>query len=133
MSQTVAYFRVATQRQQCSGLGIEAPRAAVARFAEAGGIKIIAELVEAETGKGLDALDRRPGSWTMACFLGRQPTRGCEELVLGPEPLIGGILLRAGDIYNKIFLDVCDVALRRVRRRSHRSVEGYGIVVDCRL
>jgi hypothetical protein len=33
---------------------------AIARFAEAEGITIIAEFVEAETGKGSDALGRRP-------------------------------------------------------------------------
>jgi DNA invertase Pin-like site-specific DNA recombinase len=32
----------------------------MSRFAEAEGLKIIAEYVEAETGKGADALDRRP-------------------------------------------------------------------------
>jgi DNA invertase Pin-like site-specific DNA recombinase len=60
MDSVVAYLRVSTQRQQRSGLGIEAQRATVARFAEAEGFKIIAEYVEAETGKGTDALDRRP-------------------------------------------------------------------------
>jgi DNA invertase Pin-like site-specific DNA recombinase len=34
--------------------------AAVARFAEAERFELIAEYVEAETGKGADALDRRP-------------------------------------------------------------------------
>ncbi|MBY8978259.1 recombinase family protein [Rhodobacteraceae bacterium NNCM2] len=56
----VAYYRVSTRRQGRSGLGIEAQRAAVARFAEAEGIAILAEHVETETGKGADALARRP-------------------------------------------------------------------------
>jgi DNA invertase Pin-like site-specific DNA recombinase len=60
MKRTVAYLRVSTQRQRRSGLGIEAQRTAIARFAEAEGLTIIAEFVEAETGKGADALDRRP-------------------------------------------------------------------------
>lgn len=60
MERAVAYLRVSTQRQQRSGLGIEAQRAAIARFAEAEGIKIISEYVEAETAAGSDALDRRP-------------------------------------------------------------------------
>jgi DNA invertase Pin-like site-specific DNA recombinase len=60
MKRTVAYLRVSTQRQRRSGLGIEAQRAAIARFAEAEGLTIIAEYVEAESGKGADALERRP-------------------------------------------------------------------------
>jgi DNA invertase Pin-like site-specific DNA recombinase len=60
MDSAVAYLRVSTQRQQRSGLGLEAQRATIARFAEAEGLTIIAEYVEAETGKGADALDRRP-------------------------------------------------------------------------
>jgi DNA invertase Pin-like site-specific DNA recombinase len=43
-----------------SGLGIEAQRAALARFAEAEGFEIVREFVEVETGNGADALDRRP-------------------------------------------------------------------------
>ena len=60
MSRAVAYYRVSTKQQHRSGLGVEAQKAAVARFAEAEGLTIIAEFVEAETGKGADALDRRP-------------------------------------------------------------------------
>src|ERR1041385_838480 len=60
MDRAVAYYRVSTRQQQRSGLGIEAQRAAVERFAEAENLRIIAEFVEAETGKGSDALDRRP-------------------------------------------------------------------------
>jgi DNA invertase Pin-like site-specific DNA recombinase len=60
MTQVVSYIRVSTARQGKSGLGIEAQRAALARFAEAEGCEVLAEFVEIETGKGADALDRRP-------------------------------------------------------------------------
>src|SRR4249920_688592 len=60
MQHAVAYYRVSTARQGRSGLGIEAQKAAVQRFAEAEGIELVAEFVEVETGKGADALDRRP-------------------------------------------------------------------------
>jgi DNA invertase Pin-like site-specific DNA recombinase len=49
-----------TKQQHRSGLGIQAQRATVTRFAEAEKITIIAEYVEAETGKGADAIERRP-------------------------------------------------------------------------
>lgn len=60
MSRVIAYYRVSTLQQHRSGLGIEAQRAAVARFAQAERLTILNEFVEAETGKGADALDRRP-------------------------------------------------------------------------
>jgi DNA invertase Pin-like site-specific DNA recombinase len=60
MKQAIAYVRVSTARQGRSGLGLEAQREAIRRFAEAEGFEIVAEHVEVETGKGADALDRRP-------------------------------------------------------------------------
>jgi DNA invertase Pin-like site-specific DNA recombinase len=56
----VAYTRVSTAGQGRSGLGIEAQQAALARFAEAEGFDLIETFTEVETGKGSDALDRRP-------------------------------------------------------------------------
>jgi DNA invertase Pin-like site-specific DNA recombinase len=60
MPPIVAYHRVSTQKQGRSGLGLDAQRDAVRRFAEMEGVDIVAEYVEVETGKGSDALDRRP-------------------------------------------------------------------------
>lgn len=60
MEAAVAYYRVSTQRQGKSGLGLDAQRAAIARFAEAEGFRVIGDYTEVETGKGADALDRRP-------------------------------------------------------------------------
>lgn len=60
LQRAIAYYRVSTQRQGRSGLGIEAQRAAVERFAASEDIALLEEFVEIETGKGSDALDRRP-------------------------------------------------------------------------
>ncbi len=60
MNPIVTYLRVSSQQQGKSGLGIEAQREANARFATDNGFEIVAEFVEVETGKGSDALDRRP-------------------------------------------------------------------------
>jgi len=56
----VTYIRVSTTSQGRSGLGIEAQRQALAHFAAAEGYEVAREFVEVETGKGADALDRRP-------------------------------------------------------------------------
>ena len=60
MRQVVSYLRVSTDKQGKSGLGIEAQREAIARFVAAEGMEVVGEYVEVETGKGCDALDRRP-------------------------------------------------------------------------
>ena len=60
MHSIVAYLRVSTRKQGASGLGIEAQREAIRRFAEAEGRRVIETFTEVETGKGADALDRRP-------------------------------------------------------------------------
>jgi DNA invertase Pin-like site-specific DNA recombinase len=78
MESTVAYYRVSTRQRQRSGLGIEAQRATVTRFADAEGLQIIAEYVEVETGKGADALDRRP---QLAAALAAARSARCSVLV----------------------------------------------------
>lgn len=60
MKTMVSYLRVSTQSQGRSGLGIEAQREIVRRFADGEACTVVAEYVEIETGKGADALDRRP-------------------------------------------------------------------------
>jgi DNA invertase Pin-like site-specific DNA recombinase len=60
MTPIVSYLRVSTARQGRSGLGLEAQRTAISRFVEAEGFEVIEEFVDVETGKGSDALDRRP-------------------------------------------------------------------------
>lgn len=60
MTTAVAYVRVSTKAQGRSGLGLEAQRTAIARFAQAEGLDVSQVYEEVETGSGSDALDRRP-------------------------------------------------------------------------
>ncbi len=60
MKPLVTYLRASTIRQGRSGLGLEAQREALTRFAKVEGFKIIGEHVEIESGKGSDALALRP-------------------------------------------------------------------------
>lgn len=74
----VAYLRVSTAEQGRSGLGIEAQRAAIAAFAEREGFEVVAEYVEALSGKGADALERRP---QLAAALADAKRRRCSVAV----------------------------------------------------
>lgn len=61
MTAIVSYLRVSTQRQGRSGLGLEAQREAIDRFAETNGLTVVEEFVEVETGKGAEnVLENRP-------------------------------------------------------------------------
>ena len=77
MTSAIAYYRVSTARQGKSGLGVEAQKAAVARFAQTEGFDIIAEYLEVETGKGADALDRTE----LAAALAQARRAKCSVLV----------------------------------------------------
>ena len=60
MKPVVAYYRVSTERQGRSGLGLDAQWERCAQFAIQNGLGLVEAYTEIETGKGSDALDRRP-------------------------------------------------------------------------
>src|SRR5260370_18685637 len=67
-----------TKAQGRSGLGLEAQREALGRFAASEDFDIVGEFVEVETGKGADALDRRP---QLAAALSEARRRKCPVAV----------------------------------------------------
>lgn len=95
----VAYVRVSTQRQGKSGLGLEAQRAALARFTEAEGLQITTEFVEIETGKGADALDRRP---QLAMALAEARKRKCSVVVAKLDRLSRDVHFISGLMSHKV-------------------------------
>ena len=74
----IAYYRVSTDGQGKSGLGLAAQRDAVTRFAASEGLEIAGEFIEVETGKGADALDKRP---QLAAALRKAKQRGAHIAV----------------------------------------------------
>src|SRR4029453_13940438 len=50
----VAYYRVSTEQQGQSGLGLEAQRAAVMNYLNGGNWKLVGEFIEVERGKRRD-------------------------------------------------------------------------------
>jgi DNA invertase Pin-like site-specific DNA recombinase len=93
MKTAIAYYRVSTQRQGRSGLGLEAQRTAVSRFAETEGITLLSEFTEVETGKGTDALDRRP---QLAAALATARQAKCPVLVAKLDRLSRDVAFIAG-------------------------------------
>ena len=95
----VGYIRVSTAQQGKSGLGLDAQRAALARFAETEGFDIISEFVEVETGKGSDALDRRP---QLAAALSEARKRKCSVLVAKLDRLSRDVHFISGLMAQKV-------------------------------
>jgi len=60
MQPILAYYRVSTERQGRSGLGLDAQRERCVVFAAQNGMQMVEAFTEVETGKGSDTLDRRP-------------------------------------------------------------------------
>jgi DNA invertase Pin-like site-specific DNA recombinase len=56
----VAYYRVSTAKQGRSGLGLDAQRESVMAYLDGGRWELLKEFTEVETGKGSNALERRP-------------------------------------------------------------------------
>lgn len=78
MKPAIAYLRVSTDQQGRSGLGLDAQRQAIAYFANAYGFELAAEFCDVETGKGADALARRP---RLAAALADAKRKGCSVIV----------------------------------------------------
>ena len=93
IKQAVAYVRVSTQGQGRSGLGLDAQRKAVTEFARANGIEILDTFEEVETGKGSDALDRRP---VLERALAAAKRQRCAVIVAKLDRLSRDVLFIAG-------------------------------------
>src|SRR3954454_8511815 len=95
----VSYIRVSDEQQGRSGLGIEAQRGAVGRFAAKHGYEAAAEFVEVETGKGSDALDRRP---QLAAALKKAKGLHCPVLVAKLDRLSRDVAFISGLMVQKV-------------------------------
>ncbi|BDA86369.1 resolvase [Aureimonas sp. SA4125] len=89
----VAYYRVSTDRQGKSGLGLDAQRMAIAQFASANGFHTIEAFEEIETAKGADALERRP---KLAAALASARRHKCAVVVAKLDRLSRDVAFIAG-------------------------------------
>ena len=102
----ISYIRVSTARQGRSGLGLEAQREAIARFAQVEGLAIAAEFLEVETGKGADALDKRP---QLAAALAEAKQHKCPVAVAKLDRLSRDVHFISGLMAQKVPFVVTDL------------------------
>lgn len=103
-----AYHRVSTSKQGKSGLGLEAQREAIQRFAATEGMHIAGEFVEIETGKGADALERRP---QLAAALAAAKLAGGAVCVAKLDRLSRDVAFIAGLMAQKVPFVVAELGL----------------------
>ena len=108
MPQIVAYYRVSTHRQGRSGLGLEAQRERCEAFAAANGFTIAESFVEVETGKGNDALERRP---QLAAALATGRRLRCAVLVAKLDRLSRDVAFIAGLMAQNVPFRVAELGL----------------------
>jgi len=99
MNPVVTYYRVSTERQGRSGLGLEAQRERCIAFAIQNGMEVVDAFTEVETGKGSDALDRRP---QLAAALGAARRLRCPVLVAKLDRLSRDVHFIAGLMVQRV-------------------------------
>ncbi|MET4718906.1 DNA invertase Pin-like site-specific DNA recombinase [Bradyrhizobium japonicum] len=85
MRPAIAYIRVSRPKQGRSGLGLEAQQTAIKAFCALHGYRIEAEYREVETGRGADALERRPelaAAMKFARKLGKGGKTGAAPIII---------------------------------------------------
>jgi len=104
--QFVTYYRVSTARQGASGLGLDAQRQTVALYLTGATRPVLAEFVEVETGKGANALDKRP-ELRKALELCRKS--GATLLIAKLDRLARNVHFVSGLMESKVKFVACDL------------------------
>ncbi|MCA1469794.1 recombinase family protein [Bradyrhizobium sp. IC3195] len=89
----VAYYRVSREKQGRSGLGLDGQRRLISTFAANEAMEIAGEFTEVETGKGADALERRP---QLAAALRKAKKLKCPVVVAKLDRLSRDVAFIAG-------------------------------------
>lgn len=105
-NQYVTYYRVSTARQGISGLGLDAQRQTVAQYLTGGCKTVLAEFVEIETGKGANALDRRPELRQALALCSKS---GATLLIAKLDRLARNVHFVSGLMESKVKFVACDL------------------------
>jgi len=102
----ISYIRVSTAKQGESGLGIEAQQEAVKRFLNGGDWEVAAEFIEIETGKGADALAKRP---KLRAALEMCRKQGATLVIAKLDRLARNVHFVSGLMESKVRFVACDM------------------------
>lgn len=102
----IAYYRVSTQKQGASGLGLDAQKDAVKRFLNGGVWELIAEYQEVETGKGADALAKRP---QLRAALDASRKQGATLIIAKLDRLARNVHFVSGLMESRVRFVACDM------------------------
>lgn len=102
----IAYHRVSTQKQGMSGLGLEAQQVAVAAYLNGGTWELVGEFQEVETGKGADALAKRP---QLRAALDACRKHGATLIIAKLDRLARNVHFISGLMVSKVRFVACDM------------------------
>ena len=108
MKTCLAYLRVSTAEQGRRGNGLEAQRATIEQFAQREGFEVLEWVEEVETGKGSNALQRRP---KLAYALKQAKKRKAPVLVSKLDRLSRDVAFVSGLMAEKVPFIVAELGL----------------------
>ena len=108
MQPAIAYLRLSKINRARAGLGLDAQRDAVAQFASLNGLEIVQTFEEIETGKGADALEKRPA---LAAALKEAKRLKCAVVVAKLDRLSRDVAFIAGLMAQSVKFVVAELGL----------------------
>ncbi len=102
----IAYYRVSTAAQGQSGLGLEAQQTAVTTYLNGGAWELVGEFREVETGKGSNALAKRP---QLRAALDACRRHGVTLIIAKLDRLARNVHFVSGLMESKVRFVACDM------------------------
>jgi DNA invertase Pin-like site-specific DNA recombinase len=104
--QLIAYYRVSTQKQGASGLGLDAQKQTVTGYVKNAPGALLSEFCEVETGKGSNALEKRP---ELRKALDECRKRGAVLIIAKLDRLARNVHFISGLMESRVQFVACDL------------------------